>query len=108
MIGVIRTPTPCYDTYIRLTVGTAEEMDIMLQALQQRRRGGDQDAAGLPGQRREHAQPFRDDVLVRREVVPGQGLPLDEMQHRQVVAAEEANLGLELVRMARILREHQQ
>jgi len=33
MIGTIRTPTPGYDTYIRLTVGTTEEMDIMLQAL---------------------------------------------------------------------------
>lgn len=35
MIGAIRTPTPGYDTYIRLTVGTPEEMDMMLQALQQ-------------------------------------------------------------------------
>jgi histidinol-phosphate aminotransferase len=33
MIGTIRTPTPGYDTYIRLTVGTREEMDTMLQAL---------------------------------------------------------------------------
>jgi histidinol-phosphate aminotransferase len=33
MIGVIRTPSPGYETYIRLTVGTGEEMDILLAAL---------------------------------------------------------------------------
>ncbi|MDP6343727.1 MAG: histidinol-phosphate transaminase [Alphaproteobacteria bacterium] len=33
MIGTIRTPTPGYDTYIRLTVGTREEMDALLLAL---------------------------------------------------------------------------
>lgn len=33
MIGVIRTPSPGYESYIRLTVGTREEMDILLAAL---------------------------------------------------------------------------
>jgi histidinol-phosphate aminotransferase len=33
MIGVIRTPSPGYETYIRLTVGTREEMDLLLAAL---------------------------------------------------------------------------
>jgi histidinol-phosphate aminotransferase len=33
MIGAIRTPSPGYETYIRLTVGTREEMDILLAAL---------------------------------------------------------------------------
>lgn len=35
MIGAIRTPTPGYDTVIRLTVGTPEEMDLLMAALKE-------------------------------------------------------------------------
>ena len=34
-------------------------------------------------------------VLVRREIVPRQRFPFDEMQHREVAPREEAQLGLQ-------------
>ena len=53
----------------------------------------------------EYPQTLRDDVLVRRERVPGERLPLDKVLDGKRVPGKEANLGLELVCVARILGE---
>ena len=78
------------------------------QSLLQCGDGGDDDAAPQSAERGQHAQPLGDDVLVRGEAVPGERLPLDEMLDRTGVAGEEAQLGLELVRVPRVLGQQEQ
>ena len=77
------------------------------QALQQRRRRNDGDAAAHRGQLRQHGESLRNDVLVGRKAVPGQRFPFDEVQHREIAARKEAQLGLQLVGVARIVGQQQ-
>ncbi len=76
------------------------------QALHQGVHGRQHDAVLAVLQPAQRAQPRRDDILVRREAVVGQRLPVGEGQHRQV--AIEAQVTLQALGRGGVGRDHQQ
>ena len=50
---------------------------------------------------------MRNDVLMRRETIPGQGFPLDEVFDRHLATREEAHLSFQLVCMFRVFGKQQ-
>ena len=68
----------------------------------------DDDATGHIRQSRQYLQALRNDVLMRRETVPGECFPLHEMNYRNRIVREETNLRFELIRMPRILGQDEQ
>ena len=77
------------------------------QTVQQTLCRHDEQAALQTGQLREHAQALRDDVLMGREAVVGQRLPVREVQHGQCVARKEPGLALEPVGVLLVVRDVQ-
>ena len=65
------------------------------QPLQQRGRGGEQQAAAAVAELGQRAQALRDDLAVRRGGVVGQGLPVGEGQRRLRAVEEEAAFALQ-------------
>ncbi len=79
------------------------------QPLQQGGCGNHQQAALQPGQAIECRQAFGHDVLVRREGIVGQRLPVREYRRRQPVRArEEGNLFLQQLRRLHVGRDDHQ
>ena len=50
--------------------------------------GGQKNVAFATLEREERCQAFRDQIMVRREWIVGQGFPVGKMQHRQVGGKE--------------------
>lgn len=83
--------------------GVAGNESRRRQALHQHGRRGHQDTPARVRQLAEGTQAVGDDVLVGRKQVVGQGLPIGQMQDRDVaIAQKEPQLRFQLLRRARI------